>query len=535
MKKRLLSVFLLTILALLFLWGGSIIYLQSNRSDALTNLNEKSRKTNDSMVHKAQRNFDGRTKELLIKKERARLEKFARELAQRISLFLEERQRDILTLAEIKPNDGTYEDFLKAHLAKVFTHYHFSYNESSGSWEGTTFESQRPINSENLAKSFPLPQRVRKNLYKEITYYDLKGNEVNKFSRIKSKKINVKQKRDTFLGMEDYFYDTYDLRSGDVFMSKQIGKYTPSSFKGNVSHLEAQKKGVTYRPTVEAYAGLENPYGRKYEGIIRIITPYFAKGRKQGFLTLALDTAHLRSIVDYIDPLTENHLKSIPFAGAENFAFVMAKDGELITHPRNQLIAGGEIKPKVYQDHIQHWKEIQSYGGSGSLHIQKDGKNYISAAAAINFKDFGSVIIHQNINHLIAQSHSLQLPLRENLRDIQVKDNMMFIKQSIADSREFWVLLVLCLVATFVIFFTAYRLVLKLQEEEEDKLTRIKKAIAQTHQNNLDEQVIYKEDDEFKEIFQEINEMRERLSEEKPVDNFNIPIKELENPRPDAH
>jgi hypothetical protein len=167
MKKRLLSVFLLTILALLFLWGGSIIYLQSNRSDALTNLNEKSRKTNDSMVHKAQRNFDGRTKELLIKKERARLEKFARELAQRISLFLEERQRDILTLAEIKPNDGTYEDFLKAHLAKVFTHYHFSYNESSGSWEGTTFESQRPINSENLAKSFPLPQRVRKTFIKK--------------------------------------------------------------------------------------------------------------------------------------------------------------------------------------------------------------------------------------------------------------------------------------------------------------------------------------------------------------------------------
>ncbi|RXJ93897.1 two-component sensor histidine kinase, partial [Arcobacter sp. CECT 8989] len=118
------------------------------------------------------------------------------------------------------------------------------------------------------------------------------------------------------------------------------GKYVGSKIIGNYSKIKTKKNNIKFEPTKSAYAGKENPIGKKFEGIIRFVTPVFKNGKKVGFLSLALDHEHIMQFTDTINPTSKNLVQDIVDAGSGNYAFMWDSKGRNISHIRDYFISG---------------------------------------------------------------------------------------------------------------------------------------------------------------------------------------------------
>jgi len=289
----------------------------------------------------------------LDKKSQESIEMLTLQIANSVAHFLKQRDNDILFLATSKPDGIFYEHFLKTKQSEVTLHEPYVYDEATHTWKSST---QRPFtsgveerallkdNEREFNKRAPsLVQKVAKPLYKEITFFALDGQEQIKFSTIDAQKRLIAKPENTYIKAEHYFNEVHKLSKGEIYVSDVIGAYVESKVIGAFTKPKAEKAGTPFAPELGGYAGVENPVGKRFEGIVRFVTPVFEGEKKIGYVSLALDHAHLSEFTDFIYP-TEKFLSNIKDAQEGNYAFIWDHKGRSIAHPRDYSIIGYDPK-----------------------------------------------------------------------------------------------------------------------------------------------------------------------------------------------
>jgi len=254
------------------------------------------------------------------------------ELAQRIADFLYERDKDILILSAIKPDPQAYLNVYRSCNRDVIEPGPWPRETQMGDSFGLLWS-----NLENRVSWHHRPpddyKRISRPLYREITFIDLEGHEKIKIKdgHISHDLVNVSQKENTFCRAEDYFSHLGPLKRGELYVSRVIGSHK----KG---WLYKSEEGIKVKPE-SAYAGKENPYGEKFEGVIRWATPVYEGTKKIGYLTMAVDHTHIMEFTDHVVP-TEERFSDLSDGGSGNYAFLWDDQDQCISHARDFFICG---------------------------------------------------------------------------------------------------------------------------------------------------------------------------------------------------
>ena len=271
------------------------------------------------------------------------------ELAKTIAGFLYERDKDILVLASLDPDPGRYVGIGSASKRDIVV----PEAQRSQRRKPSDLKSRNPENKEEWRHTPPdaFP-RVSRPLYREITFVDLEGREKIKIidGKISDNLLDVSRKQNTYCRAEDYFSYLGRLKAGEIYVSGVIGEYV----KG---WLYETPEGLKVRPG-SAYAGKENPKGKKFRGIIRWASPVFDKaGKKTGYVTMALDHSHLADLTDHVMP-TEERFTLHPDGGSGNYAFIWDNRDRCISHARHFFICGYD--PETGRE-IPGWISQETY------------------------------------------------------------------------------------------------------------------------------------------------------------------------------
>ena len=108
------------------------------------------------------------------------------------------------------------------------------------------------------------------------------------------------------------------LKPGEIYVSDVIGAYVGSRVISTYTPESAKKAGIDFQPEDSAYAGKENPLGKRFKGLIRWAVAYVRDGRIVGYVTMALDHDHLMEFVDHQVPTFERY-SDIPDAAASKY------------------------------------------------------------------------------------------------------------------------------------------------------------------------------------------------------------------------
>jgi len=286
----------------------------------------------------------------LDKKSQHALERLTFETANKIAQFLYERDDDILFLSKIQLNDEVIKTFFESKQKEILVHEDYIFNDNTNRWESTkkpTKEIRDSLNADlkDNEKEFNFidPLEFTKKqipLYKEINYFDLNGVEIYKTSLINQKLLDISKKENTYINSENYFNEISNLKKGEIYVSEVIGEYVKSNIIGTYTKKKASKANIAFEPEKSAYAGKENPVGKRFEGIIRFVTPVFKNNTKVAYLSLALDHEHLMQFTDTLNPTQDDAVQNISDASIGNYAFMWDNLGRNISHPRDYFIAG---------------------------------------------------------------------------------------------------------------------------------------------------------------------------------------------------
>ncbi len=305
---------------------------------------------------------------------REELERLTTDTARAVADFLYDRDRDILLVATLPASEQHYQKFLDTHTRNTTPAGKWKLTPDGQGWETQSkaepqFQLATSLNAENLQDfhSRP-PEAVSRTapspLYYELTFIDLNGQEVIKASRgqvLPSGLRDVSQKANTWSKAETYFHALKSLKPGEIYVSEVIGPYVPSRIIGPVTPTTAKRASLPFEPEKEAYAGQENPRGKQFQGIVRWGTPVVKEGAITGYVTLALNHAHIRSFTDHVTPTPERYA-SVPDASSGNYAFMWDHKDRNIAHPRHHSITGfdpntGEYAtPWLEESVYQKWK-----------------------------------------------------------------------------------------------------------------------------------------------------------------------------------
>ena len=286
----------------------------------------------------------------LDKKSQESLEKVSYEIANQVANFLYERDKDILFLSKLDINYDVLRFFNDSKKKTILLHESYFYDEATNTYktnEDLKVE-ERDKKTANLIDNekefnFIDPINFLKKeipIYKEITFFDLSGNEKYKVSSINEEKLNISDKKNTYVSSETYFNEISKLEKGEIYVSDVIGEYVGTKVIGTFTKEKALKAGIEFEPQKYGYAGLENPLGKRFEGIIRFITPVFKNNEKIGYISMALDHKHIREFTDTANPTGINAKQNIPDATYGNYAFIWDYEGKSIVHPRDYSIVG---------------------------------------------------------------------------------------------------------------------------------------------------------------------------------------------------
>lgn len=286
----------------------------------------------------------------LNKRTQTSLEILTAQIAEHVANFLYERDDDILLLSKTTPSEKFYKDFLKAKERKVadINLDEFIFDDKSQKWmrDGDIQEEKIYTKADikdnqkefNRVDTFVYPSK-KIPIYKEVTFFDLNGMEKIKISTLDNEKKDISQSNNTYIKAEQYFDQVTTLEKGEIYVSEVIGEYVPTKVIGTFSKEEAEKAGIAFEPEKYAYAGKENPKGKRFEGIIRFVTPVFIEEKKVGYVSLALDHIHIMEFTDTIDPINYSKI-DITDAGTGNYAFMWDYKGRNISHARDYFIVG---------------------------------------------------------------------------------------------------------------------------------------------------------------------------------------------------
>ena len=287
----------------------------------------------------------------LDKKSQESLEKVSYEIANQVANFLYERDKDILFLSKSELNENVLKNFFESKKRNITVHDEYYYDENSNSYK-TNEELNVDSRDKKMAtlkdneKEFnyvdPIKYKTKElPIYKEISFVDLKGFEKYKVSTINENKLDVSNKKNTFASSEDYFSKIDKLKKGDIYVSDVIGEYVGTRVIGAFTKEKAAKAGIEFEPQKYGYAGLENPLGKRFDGIVRFVTPVFnSQNEKIGYVSMALDHKHVREFTDTANPTGKNVKQNIPDASLGNYAFMWDYEGKNISHPRDYSIVG---------------------------------------------------------------------------------------------------------------------------------------------------------------------------------------------------
>lgn len=276
------------------------------------------------------------------------LEKFTKQIANNVADFLYERDNDLKFLASSEIKQDMFQKFYDSKYKAITTHSEYTYDDSANKWITTeTVEvgkKEKYADLRDNEKEFnhnPNKEFVKKNIpiYKEITFFDLNGKELIKVSSIDNQPKDISQKSNTYCKAETYFDKVKELNNGEIYVSDVIGAYVPTKIIGSFTKDKAQKAGIEFEPQNYGYAGIENPVGKKFEGIVRFVTPVFKNNQKIGYVSLALDHTHIMEFTDYVLP-NNNMVSNISDATNGDYAFMWDYLGRNISHPRDYFITG---------------------------------------------------------------------------------------------------------------------------------------------------------------------------------------------------
>jgi PAS domain S-box-containing protein len=294
------------------------------------------------------------------------IERMSTDLAHAVASFLYERDADILYLASIEPTLESFRAFGAASIGQIIYDGQQALSDERSARE----REERPVqagedvsssNEENNIdegfnyrppdsfETYALP------LYDEISFVGLDGTELVKYVSPDTTKSNypmsselrdVSDRENTYVKAETYFSELSGMEPGEIYVSGVIGAYVGTNYIGMYTpgrvKAAAYERGydIEYDPEAQAYAGEENPGGRRFEGIIRWATPVAGEdGEKIGYVTFALNHDHLMEFTDHLTPMSERYIQ-VPSAHEGNYAFIWDYQCRSICHPRHHSIVG---------------------------------------------------------------------------------------------------------------------------------------------------------------------------------------------------
>ncbi|MER2539507.1 MAG: HAMP domain-containing sensor histidine kinase [Azonexus sp.] len=283
---------------------------------------------------------------------REAIETLTTDTAKEIADFLYDRDRDIRQASNIEPSEANFRRFLSEHTRRLYKHGPWKLAEDGKSWipenavarEAKITRPVLPDNAKNFHARAPeyFGEVEQRPLFVEITFVDLNGQEKTKVTsgNLTEKSLkNVVDRNNTFVRAETYFSELKKLKPGEIYVSDVIGAYVPTQAIGPYLPATLEKAGKPFKPEESAYAGTENPVGKRFHGIVRWATPVVKNGQIAGYVTLALDHDHIRQFSDRLMP-TEERYTPISDAIKGNYAFLWDHKSRSISHPRDYFIVG---------------------------------------------------------------------------------------------------------------------------------------------------------------------------------------------------
>ncbi|MDR2801575.1 MAG: PAS domain S-box protein, partial [Desulfovibrio sp.] len=278
------------------------------------------------------------------------IERMSTDTARQVANFLYARDRDILLLASFDPNETTYSAFVQNQTGKLVRQGTWTLSEDGKSWVIAGEKKEKPKVASSIEENdhsfhYRPPDDFTYEdwpLYLEVTFVDLQGKERIKAvtsDLMKRELADVSDRRNTFVRAETYFSELKKLKPGEIYVSDVIGEYIGTNLIGMYTPENCARRGVPYEPEKQAFAGQENPYGRRFKGLVRWATPVERDGKIIGYVTLALDHGHIMEFTDHIIPTSERYVE-ISDAYEGNYAFIWDYKGRSIVHPRHHSITG---------------------------------------------------------------------------------------------------------------------------------------------------------------------------------------------------
>ncbi|WP_026687588.1 sensor histidine kinase [Azovibrio restrictus] len=373
----LIKVIPLVLLALLA-WEG-VTHLGGQVSEETETLSQEV----GSTVADMGKTFSREAEKALNDRAREELERLTTDTARAVADFLHDRDQDLLLAAQLEPTEKAYRDFLQHRTRKLVDQGQWELAADGKSWlprQSRTVPYRRveASNAENRQDfHYRPPEAVLRDrsapLFHEITFVGLDGREKLKVSAtnlLPRELRDVSKKENTYARAETYFTHLKNLKPGEIHVSDVIGPYVPSRIIGPVTPEKAKSLGLPYEPEKEAYAGRENPLGRRFQGIIRWATPVLRNGQITGYVTLALDHSHVMSFTDNLMP-TDGRYTPIADATNGNYAFIWDYQDRSIAHPRHHSVVGfdpdtGEyavpwLEASIHEGWQQSGKPLREY------------------------------------------------------------------------------------------------------------------------------------------------------------------------------
>jgi PAS domain S-box-containing protein len=306
------------------------------------------------------------------------IERISTDMARRVADFLYQRDGDILYAASLDPGEAAYRLFAESRRGTLVKTNEWELAEDGTSWvpvnppgEGGTVASSNHENDTSFRYRPPDSYETESRpLYLEITFVDTAGNEQIKVTtspRMDSRLKNVADRRNTYVKAETYFEELKKLKPGEIYVSDVIGAYVPSRLIGMYTPENTASRGLPFVPEEEAYAGEENPLGKRFQGIIRWATPVTNGRNITGYVTFALDHDHIMEFTDHTTPMRERYTE-LASAYEGNYAFIWDYKCRSICHPRHHSIVG--YNPETGEPEIP-WLEETVYND-----WQASGKPY---------------------------------------------------------------------------------------------------------------------------------------------------------------
>lgn len=315
--------------------------------------------------------------EALNARAREELERLTTDTARRVAEFLYSRDVDIQQAARLAPSPAMYSLFMAGRTRHLVDGGRWQLSADATHWVPEEKNGEAVVlpvrssssNTENdNAFHYRPPEPVRPNLpaplYHEMTFVGLDGWEKIKIAasgELPRALRDVSRPENTWSKAETYFAELKKLKPGEIYVSEVIGPYVGSRVIGQYTPAAAQLRGIDFAPEEDAYAGRENPLGKRFRGLVRWATPVVENGRISGYVTLALNHDHLMAITENLLPTSERYAR-IADASSGNYAFMWDHKDRAIAHPRHHSLVGFDpatgrrVMPWLEESIYERWQ-----------------------------------------------------------------------------------------------------------------------------------------------------------------------------------